>query len=330
MQGIEIHWVCSKTVLPLLECYSWINLVPIDDKAILHGGLFERARNIGDLWRKVAFKRYDLCATLYYDRRYHLLTLPIRARQKLALSRQSRATTLLAGRNYADEYSRVILGTEDSCLEESSLPVRPDRLPPSPLQGRAALRRVAIVPGGASNLLRQQVLRRWPVESYVALAQRLRNRGWEVVLLGGPEDAWVKPYFQDLVVTDCVATLSLPEVISACDECDAVISHDTGPLHLAGLSKACLVGLFGPTDPANFLPRRPLVAGIWGGHGFACRPCYDGRDFAPCQFNGCMHQVTPELVLRELDQLLSARSEGISSPWRIVFPDVSQVLVDLT
>jgi heptosyltransferase-2 len=164
-------------------------------------------------------------------------------------------------------------------------------------------------------------LRRWPVESYVALAGQLIGRGWEIVLLGGPEDAWVKPYFEQLTVTDCIGKLSLPEVILACDACDAVITHDTGPLHMAGLSSTCLVGIFGPTDPATRVPRRPLAVGIWGGQGFACRPCYDGRDFAPCHFNGCMHQVTPELVLRELDQLLSDRSLGTLSPWRIVYPD---------
>jgi heptosyltransferase II len=112
----------------------------------------------------------------------------------------------------------------------------------------------------------------------------------------------------------------LPQVISACSASDAVITHDTGPMHLAGLSDACLVGLFGPTDPAMFLPRRPSSVGLWGGQGFACRPCYDGTNFAPCQFNGCMHQVTPQMVLRELDRLLDARSRGVASPWRIAFP----------
>jgi hypothetical protein len=34
-----------------------------------------------------------------------------------------------------------------------------------------------------------------------------------------------------------------------------------------------------------------------------------------------MHQVTTELVLRELDKLLSDRSAGASTPWRIVCPD---------
>jgi heptosyltransferase-2 len=319
-QGFEIHWVCGKAAQPLLQCYSWINLILVDDKAILRGGALDRITGIARLWSKVILKKYDLCATLYYDRRFHLLTLPIRARHKLTLSRNKRATSLLAGRHHTDEYLRVLLGLEDGCREQSSMPVRPDCLPVSPWQRRNVSRCIAIVPGGTNNVLGQQVLRRWPVERYVALTHLLLDRGWEVILLGGEEDAWVRPYFQQLDATDCIGKLSLPEVISACDACDAVVTHDTGPLHLAGLSTACIVGIFGPTDPATRVPRRSFVVGIWGGQGFACRPCYDGRDFAPCKYNGCMHQVTTELVLQELDGLLEDRLKDRPSPWRVVCP----------
>jgi lipopolysaccharide heptosyltransferase II len=330
-QGFEIDWVCGNAVRPLLECYSWINVIPANDKAILFGGTADRAKSIADLWAKIAFKKYDLCGTLYYDRRYRLLAFPIRARRKLALSRESRSTTLLAGRHHTDEYTRVLLGTEDGCKEQSTAPVRPDKLPPSPLQSKRSPRRIAVVPGGVQNLTRDralgrmtdQALRRWPVERYVALVQNLIDRGWEVVLVGSPEDAWVKPHFGHLSITDVIGSLSLPQVVSMFDQCDAIITHDTGPLHMAGLSATPLVGIFGPTDPETRVPRRPLAVGLWGGQGFACRPCYDGRDFAPCQFNGCMHQVTPELVLRELDQLLSDQSLGILRPWRIVHPEPS-------
>ena len=227
---------------------------------------------------------------------------------------------MLPGRHHTDEFVRLLLDREDSCQEKSTSPVRPDRLPTSLLPAKVASRRVAIFPGGASNLLRKQILRRWPIESYVTLARQLLERGWEVVVLGGPEEIWVKAYFEQLSVTDCIGTLSLPEVISACDTCDAVVSHDTGPMHLAGLSRACVVGIYGPTDPAMFLPRREFVVGLWGGQGFACRPCYDGTDFAPCQFNGCMHQVTVEMVLRELDRVLHSRVQNILSPWRLALP----------
>ncbi len=320
-QGFAVDWVCGRAVGPLLERYSWINPICIDDRAMLRGRLWVRLANIIDFWKLVMFRRYDLCAVLYYDPRYRILVSPIRARRKLALS-QLRESSLFPSRPRIDECARVLLGLKDDYRNKCRSPIPPDDPVQSPWPRKRAPRRIAIVPGGTNNLLRQQIVRRWPVENYVALAKLLLDRGWEVALLGNHEDAWVRPHFQHLTIRDSLGELTLPEVISACDSCDAVVSHDTGPLHLAGLSGACLVGIFGPTDPSTFLPRRPSVIGIWGGQGFACRPCYDGRDFAPCQFNGCMHQVTPELVLHELDKLLAEREGGTPSPWRIVFPEV--------
>jgi heptosyltransferase-2 len=320
-KGFEIHWVCGRAVRPLLESYSWINLIPTNDKELLLGNPFQRIIQVLKLWSKIAFRRFDLCATLYYDWRYRLLTLPVWAAHKLSLSWRQRNTMLISGRHHTDEFARILLGLEDSCREQSIPPVRPDNLPPSPLPRKTAEMRVAIVPGGANNLLREQSLRRWPVEHYVDLASRLLKRNWEVVLLGGAEDLWVKPYFRDLPVADCIGALSLPEVVAACDACDAVVSHDAGPLHLAGLSHACMIGLFGPTDPATRVPRRPFAVGIWGGQGFACRPCYDGRDFAPCSSNGCMRQISSELVLRELDRLLDARSRGEICAWAVILAE---------
>lgn len=327
-QGFKIDWLCGGAVRPLLECYSWINVIPMDDKALLFGKPLQRIQTIVGLWRLMIGKRYDLCVTLYYHRGYRVLTFPIRAYRKRMLSDSSRSMRLLPGRHHTDEYARVVMNWEDDCRESSLAPVRPDRLPPSPWDGAKTRRRIAIVPGVSGNLLRQQVqgrapesLRRWPIENYVTLSQRLLERGWEVALLGGPDERWVSERFQGLGVTDWIGALSLPQVVSACDECDAVVSNDTGPLHLAGLSGACLIGIFGPTDPATRIPRRPYSVGIWGGQGFACRPCYDGREFAPCRFNGCMSQVTSDLVLRELDRLLSDRDRGVNRAWRIVLPE---------
>jgi heptosyltransferase II len=324
-KGFEIHWVCGRAVRPLLESYSWINVIPMNDKALLLGSPIQGAIQVFNLWCKIAFRRFDLSATLYYDWRYRLLALPVWAGQKVFLSWRERGTMLVPGRHHTDEFYRIVLGLEDSCREQSLAPIRPDNLPASPLGHKTAAVRVAIVPGGASQLIREQYqgrwspenLRRWPLEGYVELAKRLRDRGWEVVLIGGPEDVWVKSYFRDFPVTDLVGKLSLPEVVAVCDGCDAVVSHDTGPMHLAGLSNACLIGLFGPTDPATRVPRRPFAVGIWGGQGFACRPCFDGRSFAACSSNGCMQQISSELVLRELDRLLDARSRGEAPDWAV-------------
>jgi heptosyltransferase II len=327
-QGFEIDWVCGKAVAPLLDCYSWIRTIPIEDKTLFLGSSGQRARVMLRLWRKLGLQKYDLCATLYYDKRYRLLTLPVRSPRMLMLDQRGRDTVLLPSRHPTEEFVRILLGMDDSCRDRSTIPVRPDRLPVAQLSSGRGTRRIALFPGGVQHLVREQItqqvpeqaLRRWPVERFVSVAETLHSRGWQTVLMGSPEDVWVRPYFAHLTVTDRIGAFNLPEVISACDQCDAVITHDTGPLHLAGMSTACLVSIFGPTDPSTRVPRRSDAVGIWGGQGFACRPCYDGRDFAPCKFNGCMHQVTPELVLRELDRLLAARESGLALPWSVAAP----------
>lgn len=317
-KGFEIDWICGTGVHALLECYLWVHPIVVNDRAILIGTPLQRARHIVRLWREIAFKKYDLSATLYYDWRFRILALPAWVSQRVTLSNSSRMTTLLAGRSHTDEFGRISLHIEDTCRPQGLHPLRPEKLPPSPLPKITAERRIAIVPGGAANFHFQQTLRRWPVENYAALATSLRKRNWEIVLIGGPDDSWVKTHFQDLDVTDCIGKLSLPEVISVCDSCDAVISHDTGPLHLAGLSRACLIGIFGPTNPSHFLPRRNGVLGLWGGHDFACRPCYDGQSFAPCKLAGCMREVTPDMVIAKLDLLIHGKFRECAESWQII------------
>jgi heptosyltransferase II len=152
-------------------------------------------------------------------------------------------------------------------------------------------------------------LRRWPLANYVALTRVLLGRGYEVVLTGSAEDAWVRESFGELLhtqsgVKDLIGRTSLPELVATYDACDAVVTHDTGSLHVAGISKAAVLAIFGPTNMGNFLPRRERVRGVWGGERLACRPCYDGREFAACPRNVCMEDVGVERVVRELEDLL--------------------------
>jgi heptosyltransferase II len=318
-QGMEIDWVCGLTVAPLLACYPWIQTIIADDRALLTGSKPAQFKALTVLWKTLAGRHYKLCATLYYDSRYRAITLPVRAEHKVMLSLTDRETKLLPGRHHADEYARILLGLQDGERPAQLAPLRPETLPQSPLGPKVAAVRVALVPASASNMMRQQTLRRWPAQNYAALASTMLDRGWEVVLLGGPDDVWIRPHFQEIPVTDHIGKSTLPELISACDQCDAVVSHDTGPMHLAGLSRAAVVALFGPTDPGNFMPSRPGIAGIWGGEGFACRPCYDGRDFPPCANNGCVQQITVAMVISQLDRLLAAPA----SPARLVMPSAA-------
>lgn len=306
--GFQVEWVVGKAAAPLLGLYPWIRTIEVDDRALLRGGVAERAREMLALWRRIA-GRYELCATLYVDSRYRALTLPVRAERKIMLADEGRMR-LLPGRHHADEYARILLGWPDGERPAAVRPVKPERLPESPLP-RGEKRRVVLAPGGARNLLRDDALRRWPVESYVRLAEWLLERGYEVVLAGGPEDGWVSEVFAALGVVDLIGRLALPQTLALMESAAAVCTHDTGPLHLAGLTSAAVVGLFGPTDPRGRIPQREFSVGLWGGEWFGCRPCYDGRDYAACGHNGCIRELTPEMVAAQVERVVAARLAGV-------------------
>ena len=318
--GHEIDWICGKQVLPLLERYSWIRPIAVDEKLLFGGSAGQRCRQLFQVWSAVGGQRYELCATLYYDARYRILSLPVRARRRLLLSHTDRSRRLLPGRHHTDEYLRVLLGKNTGPETVRLAPVRPDSLPPGTLgrvDGRA---RVALVPGGARNLVRDDALRRWPIDSYLAVARALIRRDVSVALIGGPDDRWAADAFAGLDVTDMIGRLSLVETLAWLDASEVVVTHDTGPLHLAGLTRAGIVSIFGPTDPWGRLPQRAGTVAIWGGEGFACRPCYDGHGYAQCSDNLCVQQVTPDMVIAEVERLIENRRNGAEEPPRVVTP----------
>lgn len=309
-EGYDVDWVCNTVVAPILQLYPWIHVIPVDEKALLHSGKVSALRMMMAVWRLLAGRKYDVCATLYYDARYKLLTLPIRAPRKVMLSKTERATQLLPGRHHTDEYARILLGRKDGETPGQLAPIVVSGPAQNVLAPKGSGPRIALVPGGARNMMRDDALRRWPLESYVELAKLLLAKGCEVVLCGGMDDRWVLEAFASLEVINKIATMSLVQQIGAFNETDVTVTHDTGPLHLAGITSTAVVAIFGPTDPRGRLPQRGNCVALWGGEGFGCRPCYDGRDYAPCEHNGCVRQITPAMAFGEVETLLVARREG--------------------
>jgi len=318
--GYEIDWVCGRAVEPVLACYPWIRTIVADDRAILTGGTAAKMVALVALWRRLAGRKYDLCATLYYDERYRMLALPVRAKRKLMLSWTDRERRLLPGRHHTDEYVRILFDEPDGVKTRSLGPLRAQVLPVSPMPRVAGKKRVVLVPAGAKNMLRDDSLRRWPVESYAALARVLLQEGMDVVLLGGPGDEWALKAFDGLAVTSAVGKLSLAESVALLEDSDVLVTHDTGPLHLGGITGVGIVSIFGPTDPRYFHPRRAGTVAIWGGEGFACRPCYDGRGYPACAENACVRQVTPEMVLGQVRTMLDERAQGIARAPGVLTP----------
>ncbi len=94
--------------------------------------------------------------------------------------------------------------------------------------------------------------KRWPAERYAAVAVRLRDAGYSVVVNAGPgEEALANDVAELSNGAAAVLRSSIAELIAVTRRAALVIAGDTGPLHLACALDKPVVGIFGPTDPAR-------------------------------------------------------------------------------
>lgn len=307
--GTRITWLCGATVAPLLRCVEGIDeLIAVDDVAVLSGNQAQKARAVMSGWSALRGQRFDLVVTAHLDPRYRMLAARVRASERRWLGERGGRGRLIPGRYYGDEYVRLVTGIDDGNAQ---------RFPPPPLhvaldagvaeriaafEGRPL---IALAPGGARNPARDNPLRRWPLERYVALARGLVANGRTVLLTGGADDAWVRGAFAGIDVTDLVGATTLPGLVALYARCAVVVTHDSGPLHLARLADAAVIGLFGPTVPAMLLRENARAIALWPGAALPCAPCYDGVNFAACSDNRCLQLIAPEAVAARVDALLA-------------------------
>jgi len=113
---------------------------------------------------------------------------------------------------------------------------------------------VIFVPGGSAH----RPEKRWPVEKYGELARILYAKGFDIVVIGGPQETPLAhriqreaPRTRDLTGRTDFARIAMLGAKAA-----LAVGNDTGPLHLAAAAGAPTVVLFSSaSDPALSAPR---------------------------------------------------------------------------
>ena len=155
----------------------------------------------------------------------------------------------------------------------------------------------------------------WPAERFAQLGDLLAERGCGVVLLGSArlqEQEAVTAIAARMNTRPALAlgALSFRQMAALIGRASALVSGDTGPMHVAAAVGTPYVALFGPTPVAG---RAPLVGrGQALMHPVPCGPC----DQKVCPNTGenfmlCMKLLAVEEVFQSVCEMLPARS-GVS------------------
>jgi heptosyltransferase II len=133
--------------------------------------------------------------------------------------------------------------------------------------------------------------KRWPARHFAAVAEAKRKQGWQVWLFGSPGDR------EAAATITCEQNLagrtSLDQAVALMSLADAVLSNDSGLMHVAAALQRPQIALFGPSDPLRTGPRsakaRVLRLEI------DCSPC--NKRVCPLGHHRCMEDLSPPMVL---------------------------------
>lgn len=156
--------------------------------------------------------------------------------------------------------------------------------------------------------------KRWPAESFGALAKKIHDElGYSILLVGSNDDverAIAKKVMESASgarMLDLTGKTNLGELKAVLGRCEIVVSNDSSPLHIGLALGKKAVAIFGPTTKSlGFFPYAPEGRSAVVEHqNLGCRPCgLHGHHQCPQRHFRCMLEVSVDSVFNEVKKLL--------------------------
>ncbi|MDB5822356.1 MAG: waaF [Herminiimonas sp.] len=171
------------------------------------------------------------------------------------------------------------------------------------LAGLASSKRLVVFAPGAEF----GPAKRWPTRHFAELAKLVwaEHPDIQIALLGSGKDKEVCSEIAAMApqVHDLAGVTSLDVALALIAEADAVVSNDSGLLHIASAFNRPVVALYGPTDPQHAPPFSDVATSLY--LALDCAPCR--QRVCPLGHHNCMRQLAPQLASAPLLAMLASR-----------------------
>lgn len=149
--------------------------------------------------------------------------------------------------------------------------------------------------------------KRWPASHFAELANHLAQQlpNANIILLGSKSDhelakAILQQSQDSVKIHNWCGNTSLDEAIALIGMAKAVVSNDSGLMHIAAALKTPQIAIFGSSDPAHTPPLSENAKVIW--LNLPCSPCH--KKECPLGHLKCLNDILPQQVLATLNTLL--------------------------
>ncbi len=203
------------------------------------------------------------------------------------------------------EYAELAAAAGGGTIERPEFRIEPDRRARAraeellaPLGGRAP---VALAPGAAYGPAKQ-----WPMERFEAAARALRGRGEATIVVGGDAERPLGARLAGAGALDVTGETGLMDAVAVLARCRALVTNDSGALHLGRAAGVPVAALFGSSTPHWTGPEPHEGEALW--RGLTCSPCFRRS----CPLGGdehlrCLRDIPVEQVLDALERVMRTR-----------------------
>jgi len=303
----KIDWVISKSLRGMLEGHPMIR-----DLLVLNKDDWKSIRNItrtaaelSALRKKLKSKRYDIVVDLQGLLRSGLIAFSTPTTMKIGFSDAREGSTFFYDKKVSVNGN---VHAVDKCLEaaraigvtvtKAKFPIHTD--PEAQRRVRKLLGTVTdyivIIPSARWNT------KIWPAENFAHLVSKISI---PCVIAGSKTDRKISQRIIALTsgktIMDLCGRTDLKELTALIADAVAVVTNDSGPMHIAAALDKPTIALFGPTDPVKTGPYgwqensnlKVMKANV------PCSPC---RRKKACKEFICMSRIDPESVYEFLKE----------------------------
>jgi heptosyltransferase-2 len=153
--------------------------------------------------------------------------------------------------------------------------------------------------------------KRWPAAHYAELARYYLQRDWQVALFGSANDLEVTAAISARCdghpnCFDLAGRTRLAEAVDLLSLAAAVVSNDSGLMHIAAALARPLVVVYGATSPGFTPPLNDNAAVLVSN--IDCAPCFQRE--CPLGHHRCMEELPAGKVVATLETLLAGSTCG--------------------
>jgi len=146
--------------------------------------------------------------------------------------------------------------------------------------------------------------KRWDVERFMVLAERLtENNCTNVLIFGGPYEGKAHQLGERRQKgIFLMPNMTICQMAAAFKRCKLLVCNDSGPMHVGIAVGTPTVAIFGPTYPQRFGPKDLRKNRVVRSH-LPCSPCWHPDKFIGCKERNCLESIEVGGVLTAVDEL---------------------------